>query len=111
MGLIDLDYIDLLNLNAINICDLGCGIPMETFNLISKLNNPNFTLVDKKNIPKVDTINFGEYLSATDIEDQPYIDKYIELKSSDFLYNEYLIHTLSTSQPRLNQCEFNERVN
>lgn len=110
MGLIDLDYIELLNINSINICDLGCGIPKETFNIIKKLNSPNFTLVDKQNIPIVDSVNFGEYLSATNTEDQPYIKKYLELKSSDFLYNEYLIHTLNTAQPRLSQKEFNNRI-
>lgn len=110
MGLINYTELASLRLQQINVCDLGSGIPKESFDLINNVRNAKVSLVDNKSIPEVDSVNFGNFLTSSELETENPKSKYLSIKSNDFLYNEYLIHSLSNNQEYISLSEFNMTI-
>ena len=100
-----------------SVCDLGSGIPVEIYRMMNSLDNLKATPVDKGKIPKVDEFPFDlKYLERNSenherLFDLDLEDKFEELKTNDFLYNEYLVTCLVDKNEPKSESVFYKSLN
>lgn len=100
-----------------SICDLGSGVPIELFRIINSLNKLNAVAVDKDKIPEVDKVYFEEdYLYRNSDNHEKLYElqletKFEELKTDDFIFNEYIATCLVDNFHPKNRSDFNSILN
>jgi len=98
------------------ICDLGSSVPIAIFKLMESLSIEKAIPVDIDKIPELGEVYFGggyleeSYHLKDELDNKSLYEKFDELKTPNFLYNEYLKTSLIAEKSPCSKERFSEII-